>query len=110
MMSCKKDKTVRFCMGVTPKGKPIKCGKKFYSGDLTLYIERDKAFGVSKIYIEKYEYHNSNYRKINKRSLKVSPELKTANTNISLYNSGKFKFKALIGDKSIGESVITVVE
>jgi hypothetical protein len=106
---CGRSRDIEFCEGITPEGKGVKCGKKFTTGELSALVTSREQFGVQAITLKIFRIHESRDDLIETLALKVKPDNMSAFTNLSFYNEGRYRVKAMKNDEAIGEGDVEIV-
>ncbi len=109
-MSCSKDNQISFCEGTDLNGKGVKCGKKFYSGDMTGIINYKKPFESDKINIIISKTSGNSSMKVDSFTLDVKENEEKAVFNLPMYNEGAFTIDAVLKGKKISTGTLTIVE
>ena len=110
LFGCSSPKTVEFCEGASPEGAGINCGNKFSTGDITVFIKPESAFGVANIDINVYKKEKYKSEIISTNSVKVNPEETAAKTNIYFYDEGEFNLEVIGDNKKIAEGAVSIID
>ncbi len=104
---CKNNETVFFCEGITPDGETVKCGKKFYSGDLTVVIRTDGKNEESiLVKVDSEGRKNGEFQK----EIKTEKNKPVNSIVLPFYNEGKYNVKAYSGDLLISSGEVEIIE
>lgn len=107
---CSKNREIQFCEGITPEGKGVKCGKKFTTGELSTLVTSREPFGVQSITLEVFRIHGNRDDLVETVKVKVKSDQVSAFTNVSFYNEGRYRVKAMKNETAIGEGEVEIVE
>lgn len=110
LFSCKSQKTIEFCEGVSPEGEGVNCGEKFSTGAITVLIKPESAFAVTKINVNIYRKTKYKKEKIESRLLEVNPEKTVTNSNFYFYDEGDFSLEVYGNNKKIAEGTVSIVD
>ena len=106
---CGRSRDIEFCEGITPEGKGVKCGKKFTTGELSALVSSREPFGIQAITLRIFRIRESRDDLVETLSLKVKPDKMSVFTNLSFYNEGRYRVKAMKNDEGIGEGDVEIV-
>ena len=107
---CTRAREIAFCEGVTPSGKGVKCGRKFTTGELSALVTSREPFGVRSISLRVLRVDESRETAVESLTIAVLPEQESAFANVSFYQEGRFRVKAVKNDTEIGAGEVEIVE
>lgn len=111
LAGCSRSGKVVFCEGTNADNKPVKAGKVFEDGWITLYGEFPDAFKSDSVTVKIYDTEDGDILPEDTQSIKVKPEDKSFRTDFLLLNESTYKAVIeLPGNKQIGEATVKIIE
>lgn len=89
-LGCKKKSDVSFCEGLSPKGEPVKCGKKFTTGKLFCLVKKSKLGDVTSFKVTVYQQSGSKKIPVDHQIIEVKEEDKFLKVPLILLAEGKY--------------------
>jgi len=111
LASCSKKDPVVFCEGTDTEGKPVKIGKVFTTGMITVYGKFSSPFGTENVTIKLYDTEDGDILPEETQSVKVDPLEKTVRTDFLIINESSYKAVVEGKDGSVlGEGTVKILE
>ncbi len=107
-VSCKKDRELSFCEGITPEGKGVNCGTVFSTGDLTAVIKTRQPFSSKTLELKVFGQKDGLKKNIETSTLPVNEGDNFTVTDLSFYNPGKYTVQISDQEKIITSSDIII--
>lgn len=110
-VSCSKKDAVVFCEGTDTAGKPVKSGKVFTTGMITVFGSFSSAFGTETVTVKLYDTEDGDILPEETQEVKVDPLSKTVRTDFLIINESLYKAVVEGRDGNVlGEGSVKIIE
>ena len=108
--SCAKKGSVSFCEGIDSKGKGVKCGKVFTTGDLTIVFNAKDDFGTDDLTVKVFNIDAGDRNPKLVRHAKVKPDENTGHADLDLYDEGRFRVVVEKRGEAVSSGEIEIID